>query len=72
MNHSKVNEGNNKNNENLKIILTNLSLKLGVKSTSEIVPFLKKKLNDLKTLNPIKYNEIMNKCSANASEFIKA
>jgi hypothetical protein len=41
---SKLSESQIKNTNILKIILNNISLKLGVKNTSEIVPFLKTKL----------------------------
>lgn len=46
---------------NLKILLSNIALKLGVKSTQEIVPFLKIKLEELQQSNPVKYHEIMNR-----------
>jgi len=60
-----------KNTNNLKIILNNISLKLGVKSTSEIVPFLKTKLNELKQSKTLKYKEIMAKASLNFEQNIR-
>lgn len=41
---------------NLKILLSNIALKLGVKNTQEIVPFLKTKLEELQQSNPVKYH----------------
>lgn len=42
---NKQSESQVKNTNTLKIMLSNISLKLGVKNTAEIVPFLTKKLN---------------------------
>jgi hypothetical protein len=63
---SKLTESQIKNTNILKIILNNISLKLGVKNTAEIVPFLKTKLAELKISNPLKYNEILGQSSRNA------
>ncbi len=40
---------------NLKIMLNNIALKIGVKSPSQIMPFLKSKLEELKISEPTKY-----------------
>lgn len=40
---------------NLKIMLNNIALKIGVKSPIQIMPFLKLKLDELKISEPAKY-----------------
>jgi hypothetical protein len=54
-------------------MLNNVALKLGVKNTEDIAPFLKSKLNELKTTNPTKYHEIMSRRnSGNFQKVIKS
>lgn len=52
-------ELNDKLENNLKIFLDNIMLKLGINKMNDILPCLKSKLEDLRTNNVIKYTEIM-------------
>ena len=50
---------NDKLENNLKIFLDNIMLKLGINKMNDILPSLKAKLEDLRTTNIAKYTEIM-------------
>ena len=50
-----------KNMNMLKIFLSNIALRLGVKNNEEIIPLLRGKINELRVKDPVRYHEIMGK-----------